>query len=351
MEDKMKIALGSLDGIASNPLIMGVLTSLKDSLIGTGCKVDIIGTRQKDPRILCITDPEKLNDYEAVILFSQPFVFFGGSVDKSAVDMFKLLHKFKGKIFYWYEDARWGIETLSEKLEGRTFWLNNPLCDIEELTIDSPIHVLSQFYSEETVRGRSKVKLGEYFYVPTFLCHLNRQCVKPLFGKTVDLIYGGVNRHSKRNQFFKDYYVDLSDEFVVEFYGGMKDLKDVELKNCIKSSKVPYTEVLTKNSTAYATLILPEKYYSNNTITARIMEALSSDVICFIHNDFDEEHKILQDDYFYIHSPKELREKLTEIKTNSDIYKRLLSIQSATLEKYKNIDIGGIVLKIIRSVV
>ena len=97
------------------------------------------------------------------------------------------------------------------------------------------------------------------------------------------------------------------------------------------AKKVPADEVVKYNSRALATLILGDSNYNNNIVTLRFIEALMSNCICFIDNDFDKVHSLLPDE-FYVNNGLELEAKVKKLKTDSTYYNFLINQQRQVLQ-------------------
>lgn len=312
-------------------------------------EVDILTTDagQVADKIIC--SEKDLDYYTDIILFWSSTNQWGGELAISQYKVYKFLHTFKGNIYYWFEDMRFPLMELTHIIQNRPFWTNNPLCELSELTLPKQINFISMFEDPDIVyKAHSNIDIKQIYKCPLYLTHDDSRPVKqPLFGKSIDLIYGGFGRSQKRNAFYKEYFFNQSD-IVVELYGTVeKDIKDLNVGNCIVSPRVPYNQVLSKNATALSTIIPAEKGYNNNCITPRLIEALLSGCICFIQNEFDTEHNILVDDFFYVNSGDELKHKIIQLKSNMEFYNSKLTHQNAVLRKLRAKDLGKILVNIV----
>lgn len=220
------------------------------------------------------------------------------------------------------------------------------MCSLEELVLPRNIRILSMFNNPDMVKEVHKeVEISDIYTIPIYKTHVDgRKCEKPLFGRSVDLIYGGFGRSRKRNNFYIDYFINR-DKISTELYGTIKDkdLLGVDIKKCLISGAIAYDDVLSKNSTALCTIIPAEDGYNNNCVTPRIIEALLSDTICFVENDFDTAHKIFEDDFFYCSSGDELENKILQLKENRSMYSEKLKIQREVMKKLLSVDLGKII--------
>ena len=312
-------------------------------------KVDILVTTSGQVADKLITSENDLNYYSDIILFWSSTNQWGGELSIPQYKVYKFLHEFKGNIYYWFEDMRFPLVELTHIIQNRPFWTNNPLCELSELTLPKQINFISMFGDKDIVyKIHSNIDIKQIYICPIYLTHDDsRPIQQPLFGRSIDLIYGGFGRSQKRNAFYKEYFFNQED-IVIELYGAVeKDIKDLNVGNCIISPRVPYHSVLSKNATALSTIIPAEKGYNNNCITPRLVEALLSGCICFIQNDFDSEHSILKDDFFYVNSGNELKQKIIMLKSDVELYNEKLSQQDIVLQELQKKDLGKILSKII----
>ena len=82
---------------------------------------------------------------------------------------------------------------------------------------------------------------------------------------------------------------------------------------------------------SYATLILGDKLYNHNTRTPRFFEAMLLDVVAFIYEKYDEEHKFVNNpklkEFIYVKTPEELKDKIEMIKKNKQLGKDIIALE------------------------
>lgn len=352
----MKIGILYSDGKFTkqrkNKLMGKEMLYVQKALRELGVHVDILSVTNSEVADVIIENSEQLNAYEKLILFSCTVNQWGGQLNEAQCLAYKFLHNYKGKIYCWFEDLREPLKQLTNVLRGRKFWEDAPMCSLEELVLPSDIKILSMFNNQDIVRKAHKdIEISDIYTIPIYKTHVDgRKCNEPLFGRTVDLIYGGFGRSKKRNNFYIDYFINRN-KITTELYGTIKnkDLSGVNTKKCSLTEEVNYEEVLSKNATALCTIIPAEEGYNNNCITPRFIEALLSDTICFIENDFDIEHRIYGDNFFYCSSGDELENKILQLKENYSFYIEKLKIQQEVREKLLSADLGKILFDAISS--
>lgn len=142
-----------------------------------------------------------------------------------------------------------------------------------------------------------------------------------------DVIYGGILRPD-RKKFFDEYFDPNKNDFKVEIYGtlGRKGYGH------IKTGKIPQSKVVSKNGTAIATIIPPEKNYET-IVQARVYESFLSDSVTFVHNDFDPNHNLSDNMFRYFSSYDEFVEKLNLVKKDEELRNILLAEQHDLLNR------------------
>ena len=79
-----------------------------------------------------------------------------------------------------------------------------------------------------------------------------------------------------------------------------------------------------------------------------MIEAIYSDLVCFIENDFDKDHKIFTfSDFLYVTSGDELEKKILELKNNNNLYYDILSNQKEVLKTISTPSLGKILKDIL----
>ena len=126
----------------------------------------------------------------------------------------------------------------------------------------------------------------------------------------------------------------------VEVFGTIKkedfDLKDNNIICPNFTGKVSCYDMINKNSESLATIIFGDKNYNNNNITLRVYESFMSKAISFIDEEFDPQHLIIDDNYFYVSSGKELQYKINELRSNYNLYKEKKLKQFEIIKNYFN---------------
>ena len=353
----MNIGILCIDGKFSNhrknELIGSEMTYLKNSLNEfTNCAATILATDTSAIADCVVTTASQLNTYDNIIIFTTCGINqWGGKLVYPQYLVYKFLHEYQGQIYIWFEDIRFPLIELVSVIKNRKFWENNPLCELNDLKLPLNINFLSMFENEEIVKKYNKnISIKSICKIPIYLTHLDNRPKQPsLFGKSTDLIYGGFNRNKKRNNFYKEYFFTRKN-ISSEIYGTVqKDVIGINTGNTLLTDRVAYKDILQKNMTGLATIIPAEIGYNNNCITPRLVEALASNLVCFIEEEFDNSHKIFNDDFWYVKCGNELEEKIIELKNSPKLYAEILKIQNEKLEKLNKNTLGYDIISVMNN--
>ena len=269
-----------------------------------------------------------INDYDTLLVLNDSTNMFGGAEIKSTTDVYKELAKFDKQIYYILTDLSLPFVDYYKLIENKP-WNNY---NKDDFKLKHDIIVLSQAKDEQSVRKIHKVNIKDVVYVPWQEWKLYTEEPITNDNKTFDLIYGGCFRSGRREKKFTDYF--FNKDLNIKLYGNIKR-KQFSITDTVSEPtffpKINNTDVLAANSEAYATILLGDANYNNNVVTLRFIEALLSNIVCFIDDDFDKQHTLLPDEFFYVRSGAELESKIKQIKNDKELYFKLLKIQRDTL--------------------
>lgn len=299
----------------------------KKTLELLGFEVDIISKKfgEYTKSFQTVYDP---NVYDKLIVVNGAINFFGGTENEVIIKNYQLMAKYNKPIYYFLTDLRLPFKQLWPSIEKRDWGYTK-----EEVWVSSEIKVISQTFNLDVVKKLMPEYEAVYFPLEKYklLFHFDKQ--EQLNLKTVDLIYGGSFRAGNREQKMIDYLFDTP--YSVEFFGTASE-SQFKLPYQIAptfTGKVNFKDVVDKNSTALASIIIGDKLYNNNHITLRVWEVMMSNAIILIDNEFDPDHKIMKKDWFYVNNKQDVQEKLEQIKTNHDY---IMSYQKQRLSELFN---------------
>lgn len=111
----------------------------------------------------------------------------------------------------------------------------------------------------------------------------------------------------------------------------LTDFARNHLGTTIDIRPIPQLEYITELQTARCTLTTPAS--GSGWATAKPWESFAAGVICFFHPDYDDQDNILEDadpelrSFLRVHSPGELRERLTKMDTNEVMWRHFVHLQ------------------------
>lgn len=281
------------------------------------------------------------NSYDAFMIMNSHANFFGGVKNEGVLQLYKFLAKLKCPIFYLFNDTNLLFSQLWPQIARRDW---NDLTE-DDVKITAPFRVITQFKNLDTfikTKTEKQIPVDEIRFVD-FGTWLLKNFEDRMVNNTAeyDLIYGGSFRGGRREEKFKDFFFNKNN-ISVGVYGSMKASQFKTLTDNDTQptwlGRVNSTEVIKTNAKGLATVVVGEKNYNNNIETIRLYEAMLAGCVVFIDDSFDNKHVILEDDFHYVKSGKELEEKIMAIKANPELHKACLDRQKAYLEKKAKID-------------
>lgn len=314
---------------------------LANSLRGLGCEVDVISNKDTENTI----SYENANDpniYNRLVVINGSVNFFGGAENYGVLNAQKFMSAYKNKIYYLLTDIRLGFTQSWPAIQGKP-WKDNYSEDT--LMINSPIRIISQGTNlsiAEEAHKKVKVPNLEYVHFPLERYKIYQddfKIAKPT-EKKFDLVYGGSFRSGQREQKMVEFLFDTG--LNVEFFGTAKESQFKNKKKYpwevapVFGKKVANADMINKMSEGVATLIIGDKSYNDNFVTLRVWEAMASDAIMLIDEEFDTGHKIIDDERFYVKNKQDLIDRINLIKSDRDLRNALLSIQRNELYRQIN---------------
>jgi len=284
-------------------------------------------------------DKLDINSFDKVIIMNAPIDFFGGEENKYVDTLFTFLKPYKKELYYLMVDLALPFKQLYPLIKNRK-WCKYKSQD--EIYLDNDIIVISQAQDLKEVKEIHKkvgINIKKALYVPfnEWIFHTNGFVENTA---NVDLILGTSNRGGRRRAKYTDYFYGR-DDLKVEFFGSIseKDFDQKQIRNLAKPMFTPRLDdcrdMIKKNATGFATVIIGDKNYNNNMVTLRVGESLLANCVTFIDDDFDTQHTIYPNyNFFYVKSGRELEAKIKDLKNNPELHKRVLEIQHELVNKY-----------------
>jgi len=288
-----------------------------------------------------IEDFNPRDNYDALVVINGNINYYGGQEPELEMQNLKLLNSFPGKVFYFMFDPmlplkqHWdGVSKKQEKYN----WKNKYSKQEIEIVRDD-ITVISQPYALDEVKkiwDKSGIKVKDIIHYPLYKMHLVYYDRLPLdenITRNVDLLYGGTFRNKKREDKLIKYYFGYPDDFNVEIFGKIElnhftEKKILGLRPPTFTGQVKATEMRSKMSSGYATVIIGDKWYEGKNLAQRIYESILANTVTLVDAELDP-HRLVYGDRMntlYVNSKDNVKEVIDFIKF-SDGLKRVCDLQ------------------------
>lgn len=300
---------------------------------------DVTLATLKDTDIAVAYNNLNVNSFDKVLLMNSIIDFPGGEENLYIEGLFEFLKPYKGKIYNLLVDLAIPFQQLYPKIKGRE-WCKYKSAD--EIDLDNEFIIISQCKNTSVVKSiyeKSNIKIADIRYIPLneWVLHTNDYAENS--GK-VDLIMGTSFRGGRRKKKYQDYFFGRN--LTVELFGSIqeKNFNENQVKELTKpifTSKLKNcNEIINKNATGFATVIIGDPLYNNNMKTLRIGESLLANCITFIDEEFDSTHELYPYcKFFYVNSGEDLERKIKFLKESKEHYYKALKMQHKLVQKLK----------------
>lgn len=282
----------------------GEAVSLIDMLVKGGVAVDcytkVLASDPK-PSHVNVYDIKQLptKGYDALVVVNGSVNFFGGAEDVEQILNYKIINQFDGPVVYLYCDPNLPLKQIWSSIEKKS-WASN--WKREEIEVTRDIHVISQSYNLEknkSIFESNGYKVASIKQYPFQKFPMMRdKAIEPMFGRNVDLSYGGTFRSGRREKKLIDFYWGYPDSLKVEVFGKIKEddfnPKKVEgLRPPRFTGSVDYSKMIEKMSDAKYHIAIGDNMYPDfEMISQRVYEAIMAGCIVLIDNEFDKKKRI-----------------------------------------------------------
>ena len=321
----MKIAILNL---SNNITAMGTVSSGETIMIG-----EVLKSANHDVTIISKTDTENtisfenvkdINEYDKLIVVNGSINFFGGVENPIITNNYKLMAQYKDTIYYLFTDIKLPFKQLWPMIEKRGWGYSK-----EDVWVTSDIKVISQGRNLDVTRSLHKNSEVVHFPLEQYYLFLHND-ISDEKEKTTDIIYGGSYRSGAREKKMVEYLFDI-EPFEATMFGNIREKQFKKVPYTAPprfDKKVKISEMRNKLGEGYATLIIGDPLYYDNFITLRVWEAMTSNAVMLIDEEFDSNHKIIDDERFYVSNKKDLISALDKIKNNELYRSELLNVQA-----------------------
>ena len=157
--------------------------------------------------------------------------------------------------------------------------------------------------------------------------------------KKYDSEYHGYNRGAKRMELIENFYAALPNKSLV--MTTSRNLfphhdKFDRVQSLFYDDLIPYI-----GQNAKSTFVIADEVTFNDFISPRFFDAMLSDVIGFVYEPYDKDHKYIDDEelknFMYVSTPEDFADKVKRISEDESYYKHIKYLQrKAVYDKYKS---------------
>lgn len=340
-----------------------------------GRHVDVVSAlARKEGELEYYKDINKtdLNDYDEVWVYAEPFNAFGGVIADSAITLIEKIANYNNTLYCIVADPKIlctnYAQYLKLRVDAKSLKNENGLYDrmtdnvVEEYTKRWNNVIVAfggrnyeMLYTKYMDNIKTKKDYSPHKCLPTKVDGTYDWVVFPIFdyyalnekyedkikeysfNRKYDLVYFGNNRGGDRNKKLKKYF-DLEDlnVYLIGF--------DMNFKNCNHDCHKKYVKhdelfpMICEN--AYATVVVGDVLHDNNFATTRFFEAMLLDVVGFIDESYDPEHKFIRNEelakFIYINNGEQLKSRINEIKNNETLFRSIITLEREEVSRIYN---------------
>ena len=269
------------------------------------------------------------HQYDAVIVVNGSVNFFGGVEDASQILNYKIINNFKGPVVYLYCDPNLPLKQIWFSIEKKP-WASN--WKKEDIEITRNIHVISQSYNLEKNKAifeSNGYKVASIKHYPFQLFPMMRnKAIEPLFGRSVDISYGGTFRSGRREKKLIEFYFGYPDNISVEVFGKIKlgDFNSKKIANLASpkfTGAIDYSKMIEKMGDAkYHIAIGDNQYPDFEMISQRVYEAIMAGCLVFIDKEFDKNKRIfgnntILSNFLYVSNRNDVIDRIKTLDDNT----------------------------------
>lgn len=282
------------------------------------------------------------NYYDEIFIYNKLIGnFFGGIANDTEMASYKKLLEYKGDLWYFMDDPEYGFKNIIEIIKSRKkvcfnrVSLSNAEMDFYETQIIPKIKIiwlgLDYYKLNNTNKDWAQIPLPAYInsYKTTYKDHP--------FKREFDVAYFGVKRNGGRFKVLDSYF--HNEKTLSKYWIGYQPDKEYHLTKVFEGS-LPIDKLLEELCRGYSTLVLGSKLHNGNLMSPRYFQCMSSDIICFIHHEY-EGGAFIKDkelrDLIVIKSIDEYKFKLWMIQQSEKLFREVVASQRAEIKSLTNL--------------
>lgn len=298
-----------------------------------------------------------INYYDEIFIYNSQMNVFGGAFPLPSIPTMMALIKYKGDIWYMLTDPSMPPINVSLIVKQKL-----KFCDV-------PGHAKMMDGSKKPVTDQNIIDFTHNVYERTRVafCGLDYKKYYDLYNPSkrldtrkildTDWAYFGQHEYYTARDF-----IDIklqtpekeSDSFDFIYCGNKRSSRDKLLRavasfkdinlatvgygDSISGDNVTNYEYMSHsdmfdfiNKRAYSTIVMGDILHNNNIITPRFYESMLLNVVAFIWHQYDSEKKFVENeelkDFIYVSSVEELHDKILKVKSDKDLYKKIVDLE------------------------
>lgn len=359
-----RLSLGSRNTSATNYDVWSIVDVLKDI---EGNEIHIItgiGPQSRFPNYVTSHKIEKTDinalGLDILLVFNGNINFFGG---KEAVDQimnFYNINRFDGPIGYMNTDGLLNLKQPWNMIRLKD-WKDN--WNEEEINVyRTNIFYISQGYNADKIaqlahKNKSvRFEPDQVFHFP-IQDAIRYHTTKPVLPRkrVYDLIYGGSFRNGARELDMVKYYFG-HEELEVLMFGSLRlsQFKDNPSGPPKFQGSVPHSDFVWKLSCGKSTVVIGDDWYKDNMITLRVYESMCANVLTFIDESFDPQHRIHKDpkmeELMYVHSKQDVIDRVKEMSSHESLRREVFDKQRDLFHDFDREEYKSNLMKVLANV-
>jgi hypothetical protein len=285
------------------------------------------------PKTAMYTDVQEVKDrindlgIDALLIFNGAVNHWGGEPDANAIEIWRFIQSFQGRVFYLHTDGAMRLHQVYDKTFENRGWTKRWPKD--EIFVDrNDIVYLTQARSVKHIESLInkthgiKIRPENIIYFPIQEAGLlKRYKFKKPREIKYDLIYGGGLRSGRRRDQIVQWFFGHT-ELKVKVFGNISAQKcQVPLDSPMPEFGPPVASsmFISEMRRGLATVQIVDSWYENHWVTLRFYEALQAGVIPFVDHRADRRRVLYYpgsviEDFLYVKNQKDLVEKIQLIK-------------------------------------
>ena len=313
----------------------------------------------------------KLKDYDEVWVYMAPENAFGGILSADGIELFNQICDYNGTLYGIVADPKILPTNYGEFLNNRvkrgvlhtdkgnnrdvtdakfkrfTKKWDNIIIAFGGINYDKFFNEYEEKKDKGTPSHNFKLPIANNTFkwceFPVFTYYAKKEKYEEKikdypYNRKYDLVYFGNNRGGSRDNKLEKYYdVKGLNNYIIGFnYDGFKYCRHTSNGKYVNHDEL--FKLICEN--AYATVVIGDELHDNNFMTVRFFEAMLLDIVGFISDEYDTEHKLIKNkelaDFIYVKNSDEVKEKIEKIKKNKSLFDKIIKQERAEVNRIYN---------------